>query len=281
MKPTTKLQITLLLGAVILIVLLLFANTTPPKKVELAQQSEHAGNVSTSAGASIESIVNTVKATLTSEQKQEVEKLEKEFTTSSDKKTALLAITNHWSTVLKQPVVAAYYVEQVAQTSATEQNWVEAANRYYAAARFAKETEKAVVTAKAMDCFEKAIAINPANVEAKISLAACYVESPEPMKGIGMLRDIEKTDSNNVNLQLNFAFFSERSGQFEKAIKSFEKVLKIKPDYIEAYLHLADSYEQQGDKNKTIEMLTKYASLTQDAMAKQEVLKYIEQLKSK
>lgn len=58
-------------------------------------------------------------------------------------------------------------------------------------------------------------------------------------------------------------------------------MLEIDPLYIEAYLHLADAYEQQGQTNKTIEMLQKYASLTEDAMAKQEVLKYIEQLKSK
>jgi Tfp pilus assembly protein PilF len=96
-----------------------------------------------------------------------------------------------------------------------------------------------------------------------------------------MLREVEKTDSNNVKLQLTFAFFSVKSQQWDKAIKRFNKVLEIDPLYIEAYLHLADAYEQQGQTNKTIEMLQKYASLTEDAMAKQEVLKYIEQLKSK
>ena len=118
------------------------------------------------------------------------------------------------------------------------------------------------------------------NVDAKIQLAACYVEgTQDPMKGITLLREVEKTDSNNVKLQLNFAFFSVKSQQWDKAIKRFEKVLQIDPLYIEAYLHLADAYEQQGDKNKTIEMLQKYASITDDAMAKQEVLKYINQLK--
>jgi Tfp pilus assembly protein PilF len=96
---------------------------------------------------------------------------------------------------------------------------------------------------------------------------------------LALLREVEKTDSNNVKLQLTFAFFSVKSQQWDKAIKRFDKVLEIDPLYIEAYLHLADAYEQQGQTNKTIEMLEKYASLTEDAMAKQEVLKYIEQLK--
>ena len=133
-----------------------------------------------------------------------------------------------------------------------------------------------------MRCYQKAVDKDAKNVDAKIQLAACFVEEgKDPMKGIGMLREVEKTDSNNVKLQLTFAFFSVKSQQWDKAIKRFNKVLEIDPLYIEAYLHLADAYEQQGQTNKTIEMLQKYASLTEDAMAKQEVLKYIEQLKSK
>ncbi len=277
MKPVTKIQIALLSGATLLIVLLLFANTTPPAKLDQAKQSEHS-HVSNS---SIDAIVEDVKKALSNEQKQAVEKLETALTAATDRETALQALTNHWSTVLKQPLVAAYYSEQAALATLKEQNWVNAGNRYYTASRFAKETEKTIVFNKAINCFEKAIALNPANVESKISLAACYVEgSTEPMKGIGMLREIEKTDSNNVNLQLNFAFFSERSRQFEKAIKRFDKVLVLKPDFIEAYLHLADAYEQMGDKQKAIESLEKYISLIDDASIKKEIKDYINKLKN-
>jgi len=100
------------------------------------------------------------------------------------------------------------------------------------------------------------------------------------MKGITMLREIEKTDSNNVKLQMNFALFSVRSQQWDKAITRFNKVLKIDSTYIEAYLHLADAYEQQGNKPKTIDMLEKYVANTNDVTSRQEVKKYIQQLKS-
>ena len=111
-------------------------------------------------------------------------------------------------------------------------------------------------------------------------LASCLVEgSADPMKGITMLREIEKTDSNNVTLQLNFAFFSVKSQQWDKAIRRFEKVIQIDSAYIEAYLHLADAYEQSGQINKTIEMLEKYKSKTDDALTREEIEKYIQQLK--
>jgi tetratricopeptide (TPR) repeat protein len=93
-----------------------------------------------------------------------------------------------------------------------------------------------------------------------------------------MLREIEKTDSNNVNLQLNFAFFSEKSGQWDRAIARFNKVLKIQPDFIEAYLHLADAYQQKGDKANAIESLKKYVALVDDVTIKTEVQDYINKL---
>jgi tetratricopeptide (TPR) repeat protein len=159
--------------------------------------------------------------------------------------------------------------------------YAKAGDRYYFSIKFIKdETEIEPLYLSAMRCYEKSIEKNTKNIDAKIQLAACYVENgKDPMKGIALLREVEKIDSTNIKLQLTFAFFSVKSAQIDKAIRRFNKVLDIDPMYIEAYLHLADAYEQQGDKNKTINMLTKYASLTEDAMAKQEVLKYIEQLK--
>ncbi len=196
--------------------------------------------------------------------------------------TAYVPVVQFWDR-LKRPDFAAHYVEKIAERKQTDSAYLKAGDRYFYAVRFIKEeNEIGALYQSAMRCYQKALDKNPKNVEAKIQLAACYVEgSPDPMKGIGLLREVEKIDSNNVKLQLSFAFFSVKSGQWDRAIKRFEKVLKIDPLYIEAYLHLADAYEQQGQNAKTIEMLEKYAQLTQDATAKQEVLKYIEQLKLK
>ncbi|MES2285854.1 MAG: tetratricopeptide repeat protein [Bacteroidota bacterium] len=277
MKSVTKTQIALLAGSVIVIVLLLFANTTLPKKEGKPEMSDHAG--AKSAGTTdISKLVDGAKIALNADQKQAFEKLEEALKTSSDKKEIFGNIIHLWDS-LRQPAIAAYYTEQLAIASPTEKSWNEAGNRYYAATRFAKEPEKPVLYHKAMECFEKTLELNPKNIEAKINLAACYVEgSEDPMKGIGMLREVEKTDSNNVNLQLNFAFFSEKSGQWDKAIARFNKVLKIQPDFIEAYLHLADAYEQKGDKAKAIENLRKYSSLIDDVTIKTEIEEYIKKL---
>lgn len=271
-----KKQIAVVSGAIILIVLLLLANTKLPPNKEEAKMSDHAGPNTIALTTLVQSAING----LTSSQKQTVQKMDDAIKSSTDKKTAFENIINELDT-LRLPAAAAYYMEKAAEASPIEKNWAEAGNRYFAATRFAKEPDRPILYSKAMECFEKTLELNPKNVEAKINLAACYVEgSTDPMKGIGMLREVEKTDSNNVDLQLNFAFFSEKSGQWDRAVARFQKVLKIQPDFIEAYLHLADAYQQKGDKAKAIESLEKYITLVNDVTIKTEIQDYINKLKN-
>jgi tetratricopeptide (TPR) repeat protein len=273
MRSVNKTQILVITGSLILIVLLLFANTKLPEKAK-ASMSGHAGHET----SNINMVIDAAKEKLSTAQKQSVVKLEDALKTSPDKKTAFENMIGMWDS-LRQPVVAAYYMEQAANASPNEKNWMETGNRYYGSTRFAPETERPMLFAKAIEAYEKVVALNPNNTEAKINLGSCYVEgSSEPMKGISILKEVEKTDSNNVNLQLNFAFFSEKSGQWDKAIARFEKVLKIQPDFIEAYLHLADAYEQKGDKANAIKSLEKYRNLVEDVTIKAEVQNYINDL---
>ena len=276
MKSVTKKQLAVFAGSVVVIVLLLIANTRLPDKKEEVQLSEHA----VPKEQIIYTFVEAAKEKLGTENKALIAQLEKRIDTSYDKKVAFQDLIKQWDS-LQQPVVAAYYSEKAAIALPLEKNWEEAGNRYYSATRFAKETEKQQLYNKAMECFEKVVQLNPRNVEAKINLASCYVEgSKDPMKGIGMLREIEKTDSNNVNLQLSFAFFSEKSGQWDKAITRFQKVLVINPGFIEAYLHLADAYQQKGDKENAIKNLEAYMELVDDVTIKTEIQDYINKLKN-
>jgi tetratricopeptide (TPR) repeat protein len=267
-------QVTLILGAVVVIVLLLFANTKLPKKVA------EKGVVATENKQEIpvESIIDEARKAMSVEKQESLAVLESKLNTQSAE--AFEGIIAFWEKE-NNPVVAAFYSEQKATSFPTEQNWEAVANRYYKAVRFVEKEAKQPLFDKAIASFEKVLLINTNNTNAKIDLAACYVEgSAQPMKGIGLLREVEKTDSNNVKLQQAFANFSMQSGQFDKAIVRFEKVLHLKPDLIDTYLYLADIYRQQGNTKKTIENLEKYAALTEDLEAKTEVQGYIDKLKN-
>lgn len=276
MKSVTKKQIAVLAGSSIIIVLLLLANTKLPDNKGDVKSSAHAGASSPALTAVIENALHALQK----DQQSVVQKLEAATTVASDKKAAFEQLISTLDS-LHQPLLAAHYMEKAAVASPVAANWKEAGERYYAAIRFSKMEDRPALYDKAMECFEKVLEQDPGDVETKINLASCYVEgSSDPMKGIAMLREVEKTDSNNVNLQLNFAFFSEKSGQWDKAIMRFEKVLKIKPDLIDVYLHLADAYKEKGDTTNAIKSLEAYLSLVDDVLIKTEIQNYINKLKN-
>jgi tetratricopeptide (TPR) repeat protein len=182
----------------------------------------------------------------------------------------------------RRPDLGAYYAEQSARAGNSAEAWLKAGNRYYYSIQFIEDkSETPLLYQCAMRCFSKVLALDPKNSDAKIMLASCFVEgSPNPMDGISLLREVERIDSNNVKLQLAFAFFSVKSGQLDKAVARFNKAIKADSTYIEAYLHLADAYEQMGETGKTIEALQAYAARTPDITSRLEIEKYITQLKS-
>lgn len=277
MTLTRKTQIGLILTTLVLFVLLFIA----PKTRSDNQADSKSVSVPKNTIETIEPFLIEAIKSLTAENKNIYESLVK-TATQSNIDTAFVPVVQFWDKQ-KHPDIASFFVEKIAQKVQSSEGYLKAGDRYYYAIRFVNNnSEIQALYQSSIRCYSKSLEKDSKNTDAKIQLAACYVEDgKDPMKGISLLKEIEKTDSSNVKLQLTFAFFSVKSGQLDKAINRFNKVLAIDPLFIEAYLHLADAYEQQGNTNKTIEVLTKYASLTDDSMAKQEVLKYIQQLKNK
>jgi tetratricopeptide (TPR) repeat protein len=268
-----KAQVLLLVSALVLFVLLFIApKIAAPHDPETDLQKPQAQNIKADNDANLDVYLNLAVKNLKPAQKTFHSRL------AADEKTDSLAL--FWDR-LKRPDLAAVFVEKAAQTSNIAEDWFKAGNRYYYAVQFSQDEKEApLLYQSAMRSFSKGLKLDPKNTDARIMLASCFVEgSGNPMQGISMLREIEKTDSNNVKLQLNFAFFSVKSGQLDKALSRFKKVLAADSNYIEAYLHLADVYERQGNTSKTIEMLERYSERTSDATAKVEINKYIEQLK--
>jgi len=264
-----KTQLLLIAGALVLFVLLFIAPKLAPKG---AADEDHASGKAVSTDGNLSVYLNMTLKNVGPDQKQIFDKL-----IAVKNNDSIAAIWNK----MKRPDLAAHYSEESAKLKNTAENWSKAGNRYYYSVQFTQDkSEVPVLYQCAMRCFKKALDLDPKNVDTRIMLASCYVEgSEDPMEGVSRLREIEKTDSNNVKLQLTFAFFSVKSQQLDKAISRFKKVLQIDSTYVEAYLHLADAYEQQGKTEKTIEMLEKYSAKTPDVTARIEIDKYIQQLK--
>jgi Tfp pilus assembly protein PilF len=63
------------------------------------------------------------------------------------------------------------------------------------------------------------------NIKARVEKAIRAVQSEDPMSGIQDLLTIVEEDSTQLDAQYYLGLFSIKSGQFEKAVNRFEKVI--------------------------------------------------------
>ncbi|MFN6037940.1 MAG: tetratricopeptide repeat protein [Bacteroidota bacterium] len=181
-----------------------------------------------------------------------------------------------------RPDLAAFFSKEKAQLSGKSKDWDYAGKRFFFAVKFIKDAQiQAQLYSLSRSCFEKTLSLDPGNIDAKIDLASCMVESStNPMEGISILREIEKQDSNNVKLQLTFGFFSIKSQQWDRAIARFKKALMLDTNYIEVHLHLADAYEQSGRIKECKDELNRFLKKTNDPVAKETIQGYLNKLKT-
>lgn len=86
----------------------------------------------------------------------------------------------------------------------------------------------------------------------KVDEAVLIIQGADgaPMKGIAMLREVLGEDPNHVKANYWMGEFSWVSGQFDKAVPRFEKVLEVDPDNAEAAKRLVTVYIQLQKNEK-------------------------------
>ena len=286
MKSLSKSQFTLIVFGILLILffVIFFANKTVPLKQNSSVEEKK--NISL---ANLDEYSAEKTALLPDSLKAVFRKLEKGITSENADSLAYSKLIKFLDGIFMNDV-AAYFSYKKAVHFPNAKNWFESGNRLLTSVQFINSqkpvSEKYVNLPEtflnySVKCFEQGLKLDSTNTDSKIKLATCYLEDKlDPMKGITLLRKIEETDSNNVNLQLAFAFASVKSGQIEKAILRFNKVLLLDPNNLSVYLYLADIYEQQGKKELVLKTLEEYAGRVPDADAKKEIRKYIDKLKN-
>ncbi len=172
-----------------------------------------------------------------------------------------------------------------ANASNNEADWITSSNDFLKAARLIQTNAKNILFEEAINGFEKALAINPLNISAKISLGTAYVESSSllgnpPMKGIALLREVLQKDTANIEANLQLGLFSVTSQQFGKAIDRFKKILTIDSTRIDMYVHLGDTYLAMGEKDLAIESFENYKNRIKDSLIEKDIDKHILKIKT-
>ena len=180
----------------------------------------------------------------------------------------------------KKPLQVAIYYRMLADLKTTSDAWFEAGERFYRATGFVPDTMVAAVYQNALSAYGKVLLIDKDNAKAKIKMGVCYVEmGSDPMKGVGLLREVAEKDPKNIDAQLNLGYFSIKSKQYDKAIVRFENVLKIDTGYTDAYVYLAQTYEMMGDTNNAVNYYETYRTRVKDTVVSNGVENYIKKFK--
>jgi tetratricopeptide (TPR) repeat protein len=101
--------------------------------------------------------------------------------------------------------------------------------------------------------------------QAKTQEAIVLVNGQDPMRGIMMLREIVEEHPDNAEAHMHLGLFSIQSGQYDKALARFQKVLELDSvGFPDAWFYLGRTYATLDSTPQAIASLKKYRTLTQD-----------------
>ena len=277
-----------LASAVTLIALLYWGgNTIPPAKKPGAEKRPNAGQMTqgpnTMKAASFDSLMTASFKQLSKTAADSVKAIENELTAMHDS-SRMAAVFSRLAGVWgrnKQLAIANYFSAKEAKLEKSGKKLTFAGQ--YFLELMQNEHSPSVQMWEALEaasCLELSQTIDPADEDTKLALASAYIEGTgEPMRGVQILRDITAKKPDDVPANMMLGRMSIQSGQFDKAVKRFETILKIDPQNKEAVYFMAQAYEGLGDKKKAIEMLEKCKVIVNDPQFSKEIDNKISTLK--
>lgn len=273
-----------IVAAIILAASIYFlGNTVPPKKkTDNVATTGHEQGAQHAEPASFDTLLVAARKQLTQHGKDEVHKIEDSIAKSNDGaasaplyRSLALVWQEH-----KQFPIAAYYYAQEAKLENSEKKLNFAAQLFLDLARKSHdEAEQAWEGQMAIEGFKAALAINPNNDTTNLNLAECYIGTGQTMQGVVILRDLTIKNPDNAAANLLLGQQGIVSGQFDKAIARFEKVLKVEPKNVEAILGQAEAYKNKGDKAKAIELLEQSKKVMNNPAFSKDIDQYINTFK--
>ncbi len=252
------------------------------KAIETSEQNQ----TSKSDSVTEPVLAESHKVTLSDKQAQQLNILRNSFFKSKSEKDKSIALDSMAVIYRSANLIdsVAYYAESLADQFPNIQTFFAAADAYYDVFSFAMNEQKVKQAAqKSRTFYEKILAQEPENTDAKVKLGVTYTITATPMQGIKMIREVLEKQPDNQLALFNLGLLSMQSGQYEKAVERFERILVLNPKDINSCLLLAQSLVSLNKPKEAIEKLEKFkASLSDtpiDTEIKQRIEMFLQDLK--
>jgi tetratricopeptide (TPR) repeat protein len=269
-------------GLALVIFLFIFGRTSQKKKPLLAAKDAPAFNII--------SYIDSSTRQLTPNQAIYVSKLKNNISRGdipAQQISAYNSLASFWRDSIKAFEPYAYYTVEAAKLENSEKTLTFAAHLLLDDLRH--ENNEALLewkTSEAITLFEKAISLNQNNDDLRIGLGSVYVygkgrsgNAEATMKGIQQLLSVVRKDSNNIEAQMVLGVGGLISGQYDKALERFKKIVQLQPGNLEAVAYLADTYAAKGEKAEAIKWYNRGKLLANDPHYSEEADKRIRQLR--
>ncbi len=244
-------QLLAILGAVVLLLVLYFVlDTKAPDQLEversraLAAESTNIDLLQQEAHEALEpaqlAVIGALEAQL------------EEITEDSSRIDLYAQLSGRWYEY-GQPAIAGYFAQQIAELNNEEQSWSIAGTTYALCVQQSREDRtRSFCSNRAVTAFQNAISLNPDNVSNRVNLALTYTDNPpedNPMKGVLMLRDLQQTYPNNVQVLTSLARLAIQTGQYQRAIQRLQQALAVDSSNRRALCLMAEAYEGLGNRD--------------------------------
>ncbi|MBY0243845.1 MAG: hypothetical protein K2Q03_00165 [Sphingobacteriaceae bacterium] len=261
LKSLNKTQI-IFIAAIILLVGFLFSRDIKGL-VKEEENTAAAQPSNTNQNINLQEVSATAKNLISNTIAKEITNLEQNYAGASGAEKINLAksLAKKWDDVA-QDGPSAFYFEEIAKSQPSLNNWLTTGNRFLSAFENSKDSlMQSGFLQKANIAYSTALTFDKNDISSQIGLATTIVNGiGAPMQGITMLLEIVKKEPNNIKANMNLGMFAMKSGQFDKAVDRFNKIIAYK-ESPEAYFYLATAYESLGKNNEAINAYTKSKKL--------------------
>lgn len=234
-------------------------------------------------------ISSTIKALSPSRQQYllAIENKVKRGSVKQDKISALMDEASFWKDTMNNPLAYFHALSKGATLENSEKSLTFAAHSILNYLPYVDNiAQREGLANMGRKLFETALQQNSKNDSSTIGLGACYIygareegKAETPMAGIMKIREVVQRDSNNIFGQYMLGVGGLVSGQLDKAVIRFEKVVKAQPNNLEALFKLAETYESLGDKLNAIKWYQVILNKSNIPEMKKELEQRIQQLK--
>lgn len=231
-------------------------------------------------GSEVESAEVTHSFDLPDELKLQIATLQKLIINSEDKKNCAIFADSLAGIYLSYNNLdsAEVYADQILQFDSSSNGQVLAGELYFQLYGISLNQNRAKLFAdKAAKCFEKALKEGD-NPDLRAKLAMTKVVTSNPMEGIVMLRGVLEEYPENKTALYNMGMLSMQSGQYDKAVERFEKLMVVDNTNDQAAYYLAVSHFETGNLPQAKEWFEKIKLISGDPAILESADQYLTKL---